>query len=171
MWRGRSSLYAEYASYAGPPKHQGPPYSQRFFYILVSFWSLARGYENRNDHTFECSTLSPSLQKNQSNYVTWISYSLLLEKKKQSWKYTESWKRWALSASAIWNGTKPKDKCVPSIVSSQPHTPIPTPPVLRRAPRSLGSALLTRIFSHISLHFLIYNIFIYIYILNIIKSL
>ncbi len=33
LWsrQSRSSLYAEYASCAGPPKHQGPPCSQRCF--------------------------------------------------------------------------------------------------------------------------------------------
>ncbi len=88
--------------------------------LLVSFWSLARGYENMNDH-IQC------LRKNQSNYVTWISYRLLLDLKEYGA---------AEEMSVIRDGLK--HRCVASILSSQPHTP---PPVLRRAPRSLGSAL------------------------------
>ncbi len=36
----------------GPPKHQGGPLAPKDVLILVSFLSLARGYENINYHLF-----------------------------------------------------------------------------------------------------------------------
>ncbi len=95
--QSRSSLYTEYASCIGPPKHQGPPCSQRVFTFFV--WP-------ENSNLFECGALSPSLHKNQSNRVTWMSYSLAKKTKKTSWKRTESWKRWAISSSANRDGVK-----------------------------------------------------------------
>ncbi len=47
--QSRSSLYAEYASCLGPPKHQGP-LALKDDFILVSFLHLANGYENMNDN-------------------------------------------------------------------------------------------------------------------------
>ncbi len=59
-------------------------------FILVLFLNLASGYENMNDHFFLCrKALLAFLHKNQSNHVTWMSYSLLLETKKTSWKRTK----------------------------------------------------------------------------------
>ncbi len=41
---------AEYASCLGPPKHQGPPCSQRCLnFIVVLVLNLASAYENMND--------------------------------------------------------------------------------------------------------------------------
>ncbi len=67
--------------------------------------------------------LSPSLRKNQSNHVTWMSFSLLFEKKKNSWKCTS---RGRDCFSSAFREIAPDDT------------------VLCRAPRILGSALSTR---------------------------
>ncbi len=79
--QSRSSLYTGYTSCVGPPKHQG---ALKDVFILVLFLNLASGYENKNDHLFLFSgALSSSIRKNQSNHVTWMSYSLLLLQKKR----------------------------------------------------------------------------------------
>ncbi len=44
--------YMQNTQAAQGPETPGAPLLPKIFYILVSFWSLARGYENRNDHTF-----------------------------------------------------------------------------------------------------------------------
>ncbi len=41
----------------------GGPLALKYIFILASFLKLARGCENMNDQLFECSALSPSLQK------------------------------------------------------------------------------------------------------------
>ncbi len=51
------------------PETPGGPLAPKDVLILVSFWSLERGYENMNDHLFKWGALSPSLRKNMSNYV------------------------------------------------------------------------------------------------------
>ncbi len=86
---------------SGPRNTRGPPCSQIFFRIFVSFWVWPE-----HSNLFECGALSPSLRKNLSNRVTWMSYSLAKKNKKTSWKRTESWKRWALSSSANRDGVK-----------------------------------------------------------------
>ncbi len=50
--QSRSSLYAEYTSCVGPPKHQGAPLALKDVFILVLFLRLASGYENMNDQLF-----------------------------------------------------------------------------------------------------------------------
>ncbi len=64
--------------------------------------------------------LSPSLRKNQSNHITWMSYSLLTKARDQKKKQLKAYREEILSI-----------------------IPPPPPPdtVLLRAPRSLGSAL------------------------------
>ncbi len=46
------------------------PFALKDILILVSFLNMASGYENMNDHLFECGALSRSLRKNLPNHVT-----------------------------------------------------------------------------------------------------
>ncbi len=67
-------------SCVGAPETAGGPLALKDVLILVSFLNLATGFENMNDHFFNAISLMwqpPSLRKNQSNHVTWMSYSLL----------------------------------------------------------------------------------------------
>ncbi len=67
-------------SCVGAPETAGGPLALKDVLILVSFLNLATGFENMNDHFFNAISLMwqpPSLRKNLSNHVTWMSYSLL----------------------------------------------------------------------------------------------
>ncbi len=79
-----SSLYAEYTSCVGPPKHQGARLCSQRGIRLVSFLKLASGYENMNDQYFNAVSCHPLYVKNHSNHVTWTSYSLLHETQKKN---------------------------------------------------------------------------------------
>ncbi len=50
--QSRSSLYAEYSKLRRAPETPGGLLSPEDILILVSIWSLARGYENMNDNLF-----------------------------------------------------------------------------------------------------------------------
>ncbi len=103
--QSRSSLYAEYTSCVGPPKHQGARLcSQRGFH-LVSFLKLASGYENMNDQYFNAVSCHPLYVKNHSNHVTWTSYSLLHETPKITNRGRDAVSR-VLSVSVIRDGVK-----------------------------------------------------------------
>ncbi len=97
--QSRSSLFAEYASCVGPPKHQGALLiSKRFSF---SFINAVRCH--------------PLYVKSRSNHVTWMSYSLLHETKKKTSEeilFLECfpWARFEME----WNA----DNCVSSILSS-----------------------------------------------------
>ncbi len=66
--QSRSSLYTEYTSCVEPPKHQGPPSSQREFHFLI--WPAAM----KTWMIIYCNAvLSPFLCEKQSNHVMWMS--------------------------------------------------------------------------------------------------
>ncbi len=96
--------------------------------------------------------LSRSLRKNQPSHVMWMSYSplLLLKKiKKNSWTHTEPRKRYCFSSAFRERDSRRSETRTNAFHPFfQPNTP-PHPPgdtVLRRAPRSLGSALCLLVF-------------------------
>ncbi len=121
--------YITFVSRADPPYTQNThPCSQRCFNFSFVFEFVQRLLKTWMIISF----LSPSLRKHQSNDVTWMSYSLLLETKESSWKRTEPQKRYCFSSAFRERDSRRSETrtnaLVTSILSPQPPAPPPPPP-------------------------------------------
>ncbi len=78
-----------------------------------------------------------------SNYVTWMAYSLLPKTKKTCWKRSEPRKRQCFASAFCERDSRRSETQTNALATSILSSQTPTPnKVLRRAPRSLGSALI-----------------------------
>ncbi len=76
--QSRSSLYTEYTSCVGPRKHSNTLALKDDFIFRFRIWPAAM----KTWMIIYCNAvLLPFLHKNQSNHVTWMWWSLLLETK------------------------------------------------------------------------------------------
>ncbi len=116
--QSRSSLYTEYASCVGPPKHQGAPLLSNIFLFLFCFWSWPAVMKTWVINYFNAVRSHPLYVKSQSNHVTWTSYSLLHETQKKTYPRTQFETEWNTN-NIVW-----------SIFSSHRliHSLIPPPP-------------------------------------------
>ncbi len=84
--QSRSSLYTEYTNCVGPRKHSNTLALKDDFIFRFRIWPAAM----KTWMIIYCNAvLLPFLHKNQSNHVTWMWWSLLLETKTLSWKHSE----------------------------------------------------------------------------------